>query len=43
MFEENSKETTAVRKELLSQLETKKLEAATDVLEALQRMIETAI
>ena len=43
LFEAVSKEATAVRKELLSQLDPKKLEAATDVLEALQRMIETAI
>jgi MarR family transcriptional regulator for hemolysin len=43
LFESVSKEAAAVRKELLSQLDPKKLEAATDVLEALQRMIETAI
>jgi MarR family transcriptional regulator for hemolysin len=43
LFEAVGKEATAVRKELLSQLDPKKLEAATDVLEALQRMIETAI
>ncbi len=43
LFEAVSKEADAVRKELLSQLDPKKLEAATDVLEALQGMIETAI
>jgi MarR family transcriptional regulator for hemolysin len=43
MFEAVSKEAAAVRKELLSQLDPKKLEAATDVLEALQGMIETAL
>ena len=43
LFEAVSKEAAAVRSELLSQLDPKKLEAATDVLEALQRMIETAI
>jgi MarR family transcriptional regulator for hemolysin len=43
LFEAVSKEAAAVRRELLSQLDPKKLEAATDVLEALQRMIETAI
>jgi MarR family transcriptional regulator, transcriptional regulator for hemolysin len=35
-------EAAAVRKELLSQMDPKKLEAATDVLEALQGMIDTA-
>src|SRR5882672_4424536 len=43
LFEAVSKEADTVRKELLSQLDPKKLEAATDVLEALQGMIETAI
>src|SRR5882762_5202435 len=43
LFDAVSKEADAVRKELLSQLDPKKLEAATDVLEALQGMIETAI
>ncbi len=43
LFEAVSKEAAAVRRELLSQLDPKKLEVATDVLEALQRMIETAI
>jgi MarR family transcriptional regulator, transcriptional regulator for hemolysin len=43
LFEAVSKEAAAVRKELLSQLDPKKLEAATDVLEALQGMIETAL
>jgi MarR family transcriptional regulator for hemolysin len=35
-------EAAAVRKELLSQLDPKKLEAATDLLEALQGIIEAA-
>jgi len=35
-------EAVAVRKELLSKLDPKKLEAAADLLEALQDMIETA-
>jgi MarR family transcriptional regulator for hemolysin len=35
-------EAAAVRKELLSKLDPKKLEAATDLLEALQDMIEAA-
>jgi MarR family transcriptional regulator, transcriptional regulator for hemolysin len=42
LFDAVKTEWAAVRKELLSKLDPKKLEAATDVLEALQGMIETA-
>jgi MarR family transcriptional regulator for hemolysin len=42
LFEAVKTEAAAVRKELLSKLDPKKLEAVTDVLEALQGMIETA-
>ena len=41
LFETVKTEAAAVRKELLSQMDPKKLEAATQVLEALQGMIET--
>src|SRR4030081_1777040 len=41
LFEAVKTEAAAVRKELLSKLDPEKLEAATDVLEALQGMIET--
>jgi MarR family transcriptional regulator for hemolysin len=42
LFDTVKTEAAAVRKELLSQMDPKKLEAATDVLEALQGMIDTA-
>jgi MarR family transcriptional regulator for hemolysin len=42
LFDTVKTEAAAVRKELLSKMDPKKLEAATDVLEALQGMIETA-
>ena len=42
LFDTVKTEAAAVRKELLSTLDPKKLEAATDVLEALQGMIESA-
>ncbi len=42
LFDTVKAEAAAVRKELLSQLDPQKLEAATDVLEALQGMIEAA-
>ena len=42
LFDAVKTEAAAVRRELLSQLDPKKLEAATEVLEALQGMIETA-
>jgi MarR family transcriptional regulator for hemolysin len=42
LFEAVKTEAAAVRKELLSKLDPKKLEAVTAVLEALQGMIETA-
>jgi MarR family transcriptional regulator for hemolysin len=42
LFDAVKTEAAAVRKELLSKLDPKKLEAATDVLEALQGMIDTA-
>lgn len=42
LFDTVKAEAAAVRKELLSHLDPKKLEAATDVLEALQGMIEAA-
>jgi len=42
LFDAVKTEAAAVRKELLSQMDPKKLEAATDVLEALQGMIDTA-
>jgi MarR family transcriptional regulator, transcriptional regulator for hemolysin len=41
LFDAVKTEAAAVRKELLSKLDHRKLEAATDVLEALQGMIET--
>ena len=41
LFDAVKTEAAAVRKELLSKLDPRKLEAATDVLEALQGMIET--
>jgi MarR family transcriptional regulator for hemolysin len=42
LFDTVKTEAAAVRKELLSKMDPKKLEAATYVLEALQGMIETA-
>ena len=42
LFDTVKTEAAAVRKELLSQMDPKKLEAATDVLEALQGMIDAA-
>jgi MarR family transcriptional regulator, transcriptional regulator for hemolysin len=42
LFNTVKTEAAAVRKELLSKMDPKKLEAATGVLEALQGMIETA-
>src|ERR1700688_3427749 len=42
LFDTVKTEAALVRKELLSQLDPKKLEAAADVLEALQGMIEAA-
>jgi MarR family transcriptional regulator for hemolysin len=42
LFDAVKTEAAAVRKELLSKLDPKKLETATDVLEALQGMIEDA-
>ncbi len=42
LFDTVKTEAAAVRKELLSQMDPKKLEAATAVLEALQGMIDTA-
>ena len=42
LFDTVKTEAALVRKELLSQLDPKKLEAAADVLEALQGIIETA-
>jgi MarR family transcriptional regulator for hemolysin len=42
LFDAVKTEAEAVRKELLSKLDPKKLEAVTDVLESLQGMIETA-
>ena len=41
LFDAVKTEAAAVRKELLSKLDPRKLEAATEVLEALQGMIET--
>jgi MarR family transcriptional regulator, transcriptional regulator for hemolysin len=41
LFDAVKTEAAAVRKEVLSKLDPRKLEAATDVLEALQGMIET--
>jgi MarR family transcriptional regulator for hemolysin len=41
LFDAVKTEAAAVRKELLSKLDPRKLEAVTDVLEALQGMIET--
>jgi MarR family transcriptional regulator, transcriptional regulator for hemolysin len=42
LFDTVKTEAASVRKELLSQLDPKKLQAATDVLEALQGIIEAA-